>query len=68
MEVHPDAPDDLLDRFVGAAGKVEEILDSTCQSGLNAAELERCRLGFLRLRQVHFEEVLRIVRHANDTV
>ena len=66
VEVHSDAPDDLLDCFVGAAGEVEEILDGTCEPGLNAAELERCRLGLLYLRQVHFQEVLRIAQHIDQ--
>ena len=60
MEMDSDTPDDLLDRFVGAAGKVQEILDGTCEPRLYAAELERCRFGLLYLRQVHFQEVLRI--------
>lgn len=62
VEVHSDTPDNLLDRFVGAAGKVEQILDSTCEPGLYAAQLEGCRLGLLHLRQVHFQEVLRNAR------
>lgn len=66
VEVYSDTANDLLDRFVGAAGKVEEILDSTCEPGLYATELERRRLGLLHLWQVQFKEVLRIAHTRSE--
>lgn len=60
MKVNPDPPDNFLDRFVGAARKIEAILDSACKAGFDATELERGRLGLLHLRQVHLEKILRV--------
>lgn len=63
MKVYPYPSDNFLHGLIGATGKVQAILDGACEAGLYAAQLEGSRLGLLHLRQIQFEEVLRIVRH-----